>query len=156
LTGTGLRAPEQITTESTEGAENNGFDLQDMGMENFSGNAEIAARFGDLHPPLTSQAAIAEANRCLNCFDAPCMGACPTHIDVPRFIGKIARENLRGSALTILDANVLGPVVRGLVLWRCFARALACCIGITKSPLRLRGCSGLRWTRFMGRVDGYR
>jgi len=77
-------------------------------MENFSGNPEIAERFGDLHPPLTVQAAMAEANRCLNCFDAPCMGACPTHIDVPRFIGKIARENLRGSALTILDANVLG------------------------------------------------
>jgi dihydropyrimidine dehydrogenase (NAD+) subunit PreT len=77
-------------------------------MENFSGNSEIAARFGDLHPPLTAQAALLEANRCLNCFDAPCMGACPTHIDVPRFIGKIARENLRGSALTILDANVLG------------------------------------------------
>ncbi|HEX5228066.1 MAG TPA: NAD(P)-dependent oxidoreductase [Bryobacteraceae bacterium] len=71
-------------------------------------NAEIAARFADLHPPLTAQAAIVEANRCLNCFDAPCMGACPTHIDVPRFIGKIARDNLRGSALTILDANVLG------------------------------------------------
>src|ERR1700727_2228012 len=69
---------------------------------------EIAERFADLHPPLTAQAAIAESNRCLNCFDAPCMGACPTHIDVPRFIGKIARENLRGSALTILDANVLG------------------------------------------------
>src|ERR1700679_1542297 len=77
-------------------------------MQNYSGNPEIAARFGDLHPPLTAQAAIAESNRCLNCFDAPCMGACPTHIDVPRFIGKIARKNLGGSALTILDANVLG------------------------------------------------
>jgi glutamate synthase (NADPH/NADH) small chain len=71
-------------------------------------NAEIAAKFADLHPPFTAQAAIVEANRCLNCFDAPCMGACPTHIDVPQFIGKIARDNLRGSALTILDANVLG------------------------------------------------
>ena len=71
-------------------------------------NAEIAAKFADLHPSLTAQAAIVEANRCLNCFDAPCMGACPSHIDVPRFIGKIARDNLRGSALTILDANVLG------------------------------------------------
>src|SRR6202161_4647141 len=69
---------------------------------------EIAERFADLHPPFAAQAAIAEANRCLNCFDAPCMSACPTHIDVPRFIGKIARDNLRGSALTILDANVLG------------------------------------------------
>ncbi len=49
-----------------------------------------------------------EANRCLNCFDAPCTSACPTHIDVPRFIKKIASGNLRGSALSILDANILG------------------------------------------------
>lgn len=71
-------------------------------------NAAIAERFADLHPPLTAQAAVVEANRCLNCFDAPCTAACPTHIDVPLFIGKIARGNLRGSALTILEANVLG------------------------------------------------
>ena len=68
----------------------------------------IAEKFQDLHPPFAPQAARVAANRCLNCFDAPCMAACPTHIDVPRFIGKIARENLRGSALTILEANVLG------------------------------------------------
>lgn len=69
---------------------------------------EIARRFEDLHPPFASQAAVIEANRCLNCFDAPCTAACPTHIDVPRFIKKIASGNLRGSATTILDANVLG------------------------------------------------
>ena len=62
----------------------------------------------DLHPPLGPQAAVVEANRCLYCFDAPCAGACPTHIDVPRFIKKIATENLMGSARAILDANVLG------------------------------------------------
>jgi glutamate synthase (NADPH/NADH) small chain len=65
-------------------------------------------RFPELHPPLDSQSALAEANRCLFCFDAPCTGACPTHIDVPRFIKKISSGNLRGSALTILDANILG------------------------------------------------
>lgn len=65
-------------------------------------------RFPDLHPALDSQSAIAEANRCLFCFDAPCAAACPTHIDVPRFIKKIGSGNLRGSALTILDANILG------------------------------------------------
>jgi len=69
---------------------------------------EIAERFPDLHPPLSRTAAIAEANRCLYCFDAPCTGACPTHIDVPRFIKKIASGNLEGSAKTILDANILG------------------------------------------------
>ncbi len=68
----------------------------------------IETRFQDLHPALSAQSAVVEANRCLNCFDAPCMGACPTHIDIPGFIKKIARDNLRGSALRILDANVLG------------------------------------------------
>jgi glutamate synthase (NADPH/NADH) small chain len=65
-------------------------------------------QFPDLHPALDSQSAVTEANRCLFCFEAPCMGACPTHIDVPRFIKKIAGGNLRGSALTILDANIMG------------------------------------------------
>jgi dihydropyrimidine dehydrogenase (NAD+) subunit PreT len=71
-------------------------------------NAEIAARFADLHPPFEKTAAVTEAHRCLYCFDAPCMGACPTHIDVPKFIKKIASDNLEGSARTILEANILG------------------------------------------------
>jgi glutamate synthase (NADPH/NADH) small chain len=74
----------------------------------FVGHPEVAARFPDLHPAFDARAAVVEANRCLNCFDAPCMGACPTHIDVPRFIKKIASGNVTGSAKTILDANVLG------------------------------------------------
>ncbi|MGA2215410.1 MAG: FAD-dependent oxidoreductase [Bryobacteraceae bacterium] len=74
----------------------------------FQDNAEVARRFPDLHPAFAPQEALTEANRCLNCFDAPCAAACPTHIDVPRFIKKIATQNLMGSALSILDANVLG------------------------------------------------
>ena len=69
---------------------------------------ELAASFADVHPPFQPREALAEANRCLYCFDAPCTAACPTHIDVPRFIRKIASGNLKGSALTILEANVLG------------------------------------------------
>jgi dihydropyrimidine dehydrogenase (NAD+) subunit PreT len=69
---------------------------------------EFARNFAEIHPPFTRQEAVVEATRCLFCFDAPCTNACPTHIDVPRFIKKIASGNLRGSALTILDANVLG------------------------------------------------
>jgi dihydropyrimidine dehydrogenase (NAD+) subunit PreT len=69
---------------------------------------EFAQRFAELHPPFAPQAAAIEAARCLNCFDAPCTAACPTHIDVPRFIKKIASGNPRGSAMTILDSNILG------------------------------------------------
>jgi glutamate synthase (NADPH/NADH) small chain len=68
----------------------------------------LRARFGELKPALATQAAVIEADRCLNCFDAPCTTACPTHIDVPGFIKRIASGNLRGSAMRILDANILG------------------------------------------------
>jgi dihydropyrimidine dehydrogenase (NAD+) subunit PreT len=69
---------------------------------------DFAERFAELHPPFAPQSAVIEATRCLNCFDAPCTAACPTHIDVPSFIKKIASGNSRGSALTILDSNILG------------------------------------------------
>jgi dihydropyrimidine dehydrogenase (NAD+) subunit PreT len=68
----------------------------------------LADRFVELKPPLLRDEATAEANRCLYCYDAPCTRACPTHIDVPAFIKKIVSGNLRGSARTIFDANVLG------------------------------------------------
>jgi len=58
--------------------------------------------------PLTAQEALVEANRCLFCYDAPCAHACPTHIDIPGFIRKIATDNLIGSARTIFEANLLG------------------------------------------------
>ena len=61
-----------------------------------------------IHKELTELEVKLEANRCLNCYDAPCMNACPTHIDVASFIGKIATGNLKGSARVILDANAMG------------------------------------------------
>jgi dihydropyrimidine dehydrogenase (NAD+) subunit PreT len=77
-------------------------------LKTHTGNPELAERFPEVHPPLDAQSALLEANRCLYCFDAPCSAACPTHIDVPRFIKKISQGNLHGSAATILDANILG------------------------------------------------
>src|SRR5215475_10256568 len=67
-----------------------------------------ADRFAEIKPPLGLDEALAEANRCLFCYDAPCTRACPTHIDVPAFIKKITTGNLRGAARTILEANILG------------------------------------------------
>lgn len=71
-------------------------------------DAELAANFADIAPPLTNDAALLEAAKCLFCHDAPCTIACPTHIDVPAFIKKIATGNLRGSARVILEANPFG------------------------------------------------
>jgi glutamate synthase (NADPH/NADH) small chain len=71
-------------------------------------DAGYEKNFADINPPLTATAAAVEAARCLYCYDAPCIAACPTSIDIPSFIKKIGTGNLRGSARTILEANVLG------------------------------------------------
>ena len=60
------------------------------------------------YPPLTRHEALVESNRCLYCYDAPCTHACPTHIDIPKFIKKISTDNLSGSARTIFDSNLIG------------------------------------------------
>ena len=69
---------------------------------------DYALRFADATPALTPGQALLEAERCLYCFDAPCATACPTSIDVPSFIKRIADDNLRGAARTILESNPLG------------------------------------------------
>ena len=70
--------------------------------------AELARNFCDAHPPMNLAQARIEADRCYYCYDAPCQTACPTGIDVPSFIQRIADGNLRGAAHTILEANPLG------------------------------------------------
>ena len=70
--------------------------------------AEYVKNFADATPRFTQAQAVLEAERCLYCYDAPCATACPTSIDVPSFIKRIADGNLRGSATTILDSNPLG------------------------------------------------
>src|SRR3954465_6660360 len=64
--------------------------------------------FEEKKPAYSPAEAIAEANRCLYCVDAPCIKACPTAIDIPTFIRKIATGNVKGAARTILQQNLLG------------------------------------------------
>ncbi len=70
--------------------------------------AEYRDNFADIHAPLSAHEALVEAQRCYFCHDAPCMNACPTHIDVPLFIRQIATGNPKGSAQTILQQNIVG------------------------------------------------
>lgn len=70
---------------------------------------QYATNFSDIHPPFeTLEGALVEANRCLFCYDAPCMKSCPTSIDVPKFIKQITTDNIKGSAHTIFSANIMG------------------------------------------------
>ena len=69
---------------------------------------QLEENFADINPPLTPSLALEAASRCLFCYDAPCIKACPTEINIPQFIRQILTQNLVGSARTILSANVLG------------------------------------------------
>ena len=70
--------------------------------------AEYDANFSDLHPRLTKHEALVASDRCYFCYDAPCMTACPTSIDIPMFIRQISTGNPIGSAKTIFDQNIHG------------------------------------------------
>ena len=90
----------------------------------------------ELLPPLTPTEAHREATRCLYCYDAPCLHACPTHIDIPTFIRKIATGNVRGSATTILEENFLG----GTCARVCPVEELcqgACVLGADSRPIQI-------------------
>ncbi|WP_426393722.1 NAD(P)-dependent oxidoreductase [Ralstonia sp. R-29] len=69
---------------------------------------QLSCEFADIAPLLDPTAAAAAASRCHYCYDAPCVQACPTQIDIPSFIRKIGNGNLKGAAVDILSANPLG------------------------------------------------
>jgi dihydropyrimidine dehydrogenase (NAD+) subunit PreT len=95
-----------------------------------------AAGLQELLPPLTGHEAATESARCLMCFDAPCTHACPTHIDIPRFIKKISTGNLLGSARTILQSNLLGATCARV----CPVQELcegACVLGSEHKPIAI-------------------
>ena len=71
-------------------------------------SSQLERNFVEMTGRMTKNEAIEEANRCLYCYDAPCITACPTSIQVPNFIKKIASGNMKGSAMTIMDANPIG------------------------------------------------
>jgi glutamate synthase (NADPH/NADH) small chain len=82
-------------------------DIGDIAADRLSAEA-YERNFTDVKPPLDRQRALVDASRCYFCHDAPCLEACPTGIDIPGFIRKIATDNVRGSAITILEQNIMG------------------------------------------------
>ncbi len=86
--------------------------MGDRAIVSKSGSAlsteEINANFSDLHPCLTPIQAREASDHCLYCYDAPCITACPTGIDIPTFIRQISTQNIKGAAHTILSENIMG------------------------------------------------
>ncbi len=72
------------------------------------GGEDLARNFDDIKPPLDHRQVLVESSRCHFCYDAPCVEACPTGIDIPGFIRKIGTGNLKGAAIDILEENIMG------------------------------------------------
>ncbi|RLD28993.1 MAG: hypothetical protein DRI75_04825 [Bacteroidetes bacterium] len=70
--------------------------------------AEFKKNFKQKKPLMNDTEAHYESSRCLFCYDAPCVQACPTHIDIPLFIKQIQTNNITGASKTIFDSNWLG------------------------------------------------
>ena len=69
---------------------------------------QVENNFVDLHPPLSEHEALIASDRCYFCYDAPCVTACPTEIDIPLFIRQIMTGTPQASGKTILTQNILG------------------------------------------------
>lgn len=97
---------------------------------------ELQEQFTELKPAFSPREAKIEATRCLYCFDAPCITACPTNIDIPTFIRKIAYDNTLGAAVTILEANLMGATCSRV----CPVEELcegACVLGSDHKPIEI-------------------
>jgi dihydropyrimidine dehydrogenase (NAD+) subunit PreT len=99
--------------------------------------ATAAARMADPKPAFSGQEARIEAARCLFCYDAPCIMACPTGIDVPTFIRKIATDNLTGAARTILEANVLGASCARVCPTQMLCEGACVMLDLEKDPIQI-------------------
>jgi dihydropyrimidine dehydrogenase (NAD+) subunit PreT len=105
-------------------------------LSEISSRPEPGAGLQELLLPLREQEAVTESARCLMCFDAPCTHACPTHIDIPKFIKKISSGNLLGSARAILESNLLGATCARV----CPVQELcegACVLGSEHKPIAI-------------------
>jgi glutamate synthase (NADPH/NADH) small chain len=99
--------------------------------------AQAAANMAEIKPPLSPQEARIEAARCLFCFDAPCIMACPTGIDIPTFIRKIATDNVTGAARTILEANVLGASCARVCPTQVLCEGACVMLDLEKDPIHI-------------------
>jgi glutamate synthase (NADPH/NADH) small chain len=115
---------------------------------------QIDADLSERLPSLTDQEAYAEATRCLYCFDAPCMVACPTSIDIPGFIKLIGTDDRLGSAQRILGQNVLGSSCARV----CAVEELceeACVLAPNEGPIQIGRLQRYATDEVYGDKDGF-
>lgn len=103
--------------------------------------SQYANNFSDLPPPLSRHEAFVEADRYYFCYDAPCMNACPTSINIPLFIREIATDNALGAAETIFEQNILGGMCARVCPTEQLCEEAVCVSKLRASRSRSANCS---------------
>jgi glutamate synthase (NADPH/NADH) small chain len=85
---------------------------------------------------LTTELALLEAGRCLQCKDPKCVDGCPVNIDIPEFIRLICEEKYDESAKKIKERNIL-PAVCGRVCPQEDQCEELCILGIKDKPVAI-------------------
>ncbi len=98
---------------------------------------EFDWNFSPINPQMTQSEALAESSRCLFCFDAPCIKACPTAIDIPLFIRQISTGNLKGSARTIYESNYFGNTCGKVCPVEVLCEGACVYIGLNEKPIEI-------------------
>ncbi len=96
--------------------------------------AERARNFKEVALGYTAEIAAAEARRCLNCKNKPCVEGCPVNIDIPAFIAHIKEKDFEGAYQEIHRSSAL-PAVCGRVCPQETQCEQRCTLGIKFEPV---------------------
>lgn len=93
-----------------------------------------AHNFNEVALGYSMETAVAEAERCLNCKNQPCVDACPVNISIPEFIGHIKDQDFEGAYKVITRTSSL-PAVCGRVCPQETQCESKCTMGIKFEPV---------------------
>ena len=93
-----------------------------------------AHNFNEVALGYTLEIATAEASRCLNCKNRPCVSGCPVNIHIPEFLKEVKEGNLEGAYKIITETSSL-PAVCGRVCPQESQCESKCTLGIKFEPV---------------------
>jgi glutamate synthase (NADPH/NADH) small chain len=97
---------------------------------------ERAHNFSEVALGYSTEEAVFEANRCIECKNMPCIAGCPVEIDIPSFVKAIAERRLEDATRILKSKNSL-PAICGRVCPQEEQCELKCTLGARFEPVAI-------------------